>query len=169
MRRRALVLVPSLALAVLLVGGLWPSGGGGRSSSGELSAVSRALGPHPAEARGWISVPFSVADASLKHNDRHIFYRATLICTAGEQVKMVISTTGVNAQGQGRLVSRCTGDTQDFEVRVVARGPNRFSVGETVEFEGWAGTFHRGQQVGDDHTWHETAVLRAEDGPRRRY
>jgi hypothetical protein len=154
MRRKIVILVPSLALALLLVGGLWPTTDPGKGRDGGLQTAIAPHGLQPQPA-GAISVPFLFSlDIQLRHNHRQAIYVGQVLCVEGRQLRVRVTLTQDHgAQGWGQTIDRCTGETQQFEVRVNARGPVAFRPGE-FRYTGWAGEFERGRMT-DEATWPE--------------
>jgi hypothetical protein len=151
MPRKIWMIGPAMALALLLTAGLWPAGGPSEGRDG----LRAAMPPDVFQARtaAAISVPFlRTVDAELRHNSRQAIYLGEVACVAGRQIRLRMTFTQPHgAEGRGQTIDRCTGDPQEFEVWVMARGPKSFQPGP-VDFSGWAGEFERGRMT-DEVTW----------------
>lgn len=166
--RRVLVATSTLALALVVIGGLWPATSRDDGSGSAISAIGSPLGFETPTAKA-VSIPtlFSLDDpATVRHNDRQIFYRGQVECTEGDQLRMRVSITQGDTEGRGQTIDRCTGDLQAFEIRVAVRGPHTFQTGELARYEGWAGTFSRGSLTAE-RVWDGEAELLPEVGERR--
>lgn len=162
--RRTVWVVPGLALVVTLLALTVP--GPGNGDSGLRGVFS---GPQQAEAAlRRISIPFGFESVELRHNSRQVDTTGRIHCDPGDRFRVKVSivqeTSEGDVEGFGHANGQCTGDPQDWSVRVVARGPNSFESGEAVGI--WTFETYRGDTLTDSETnADDPAVLRLGDTP----
>jgi hypothetical protein len=92
-------------------------------------------------------------DATLKVHGRHAMVGGPIICDAGEQLRIHLTVwqESSGAYGEGRTQVWCTGELQQWSVRVVARGTTPFEAG-AAEACAVGVTRHLGTTT-DEHEW----------------
>lgn len=92
-------------------------------------------------------------DATLFANGRQALVSGPIACDRGDHLRIQITVTqaSTGAWGTGHSQVRCTGEVQEWTVRVIARGPITFGPGHAdATAEGI--TRFRGSTT-DSHVW----------------
>jgi hypothetical protein len=92
-------------------------------------------------------------EAALNVQGRHAIVSGPIICDEGDQLRIQLTVwqDASGAYGEGRTQLWCTGELQQWSVRVVARGATTFEAGP-AEACAVGITRHRGKTT-DERAW----------------